>query len=289
MPVKSTRNLGIALLTAAAIAWSTTGLFTRLLPLDAATMLVWRGLFGAMGLLAVILIIPAQGGFRGFARLGTAGWIYAITSAIGMICFIASLRLTTVAHVAIIYAAAPLVAATIAWLVMAEKPSRQALLASLVALGGGVYMVGLGAEGDVLGDLLALGMTVAVAAMMVLSRRAPDIPTTQAACLSALLSAAAALPFSGALQINGSELGLLAAFGLTNSALGLTLFLMGSRYLPAIETALITALDAPLAPLWVWLFFAETPTQATLIGGAIVFAAIFWHIFSTGRGPQSTT
>jgi len=43
--------------------------------------------------------------------------------------------------------------------------------------------------------------------------------------------------------------------GITNSAL----LLLGARYLPAIETALIPALDAPLAPLWVWLFFAESP------------------------------
>ena len=38
--------------------------------------------------------------------------------------------------------------------------------------------------------------------------------------------------------------------------------------LPAIETALIGALDAPLAPVWVWLCFAETPSGETLIGGA---------------------
>ena len=34
----------------------------------------------------------------------------------------------------------------------------------------------------------------------------------------------------------------------------------------------------PLAPLWVWLAFKETPTAATLIGGAIVFAAVGFHL-----------
>jgi len=48
--------------------------------------------------------------------------------------------------------------------------------------------------------------------------------------------------------------------------------------LPAIETALIGALDAPLAPVWVWLCFAETPSVETLIGGTIVFAAVIAHI-----------
>jgi drug/metabolite transporter (DMT)-like permease len=141
-----------------------------------------------------------------------------------MLCFIAALRRTTVAHVAIIYAAAPLTAAGLAWIAMAERPRFALIVASLVALGGGVFMVGLGAEGSAFGDLLALGMTVAVAAIIVLSRRYPSIPTTQAACLSAVLSAAAALPFAQDLVVTVPQLGWLAAFGISHSALGLTLF-----------------------------------------------------------------
>ena len=32
----------------------------------------------------------------------------------------------------------------------------------------------------------------------------------------------------------------------------------------------------PLAPLWVWLFFAETPSTATLAGGAIAMTLADW-------------
>jgi drug/metabolite transporter (DMT)-like permease len=85
------------------------------------------------------------------------------------------------------------------------------------------------------------------------------------------------------LIVTPQQFAMLAAFGMTNSALGLTLFLLGSRYLPAIQTALISALDAPLAPLWVWLIFAETPSQTTLIGGTIVFLAIVGHIAQDTR------
>lgn len=104
-----------------------------------------------------------------------------------------------------------------------------------------------------------------------------------AACLSALLSALAAWPLSQALDVSAAELTLLALFGLVNSALGLTLFTLGARRLPAVETALIGALDAPFAPIWVWLAFAETPGPATLIGGGIVFAAVAAHIWTSAR------
>jgi drug/metabolite transporter (DMT)-like permease len=278
-----THRLGILLVMASAIAWSTTGLFTRILALDTATMLVWRGVFGAMGLIAVLVALQGRTGLRDFLRLGPAGLGYAVISAFGMLCFIAALGLTTVAHVAIIYAMAPFLAAALGWFVLREVPSRSAAIAAMAAFAGAVYMIGMGHEGTLIGALLAFGMTAAMALMMVMGRRYPAIPTLPAAAASALFSALVALPFASATIPSPPDLAILAAFGLVNSALGLALFLMGSRHITPVETALIGALDAPLAPLWVWIVFAERPSSQTLIGGAIVFAAVFWHILASSR------
>jgi drug/metabolite transporter (DMT)-like permease len=109
----------------------------------------------------------------------------------------------------------------------------------------------------------------------------------QAACLSALLSGLVSIPFSANLVVSGPDLVNLALFGLVNSSLGLVLFTLGSRMLPTIETGLIGSLDAPLAPIWVWLAFAETPTRATLIGGLIVFIAVVVHIVVGARSTPS--
>ncbi len=276
-------RLGLVLVTSSALAWSTAGLFTRIIALDVATMLVWRGMFGALGILAVAVAMQGRSAFSDFGRMGWPGWIFAIISALGMLCFITSLRLTTVAHVSIIYATVPFVAAGLAWLFIRERPTKSAVIASAVSLAGVAFIVGFGAEGSLTGDILAFGMTFALAAMMVISRRYPDIPTMPAACISALLSAALAIPFSPGLAVSGTDLGLLALFGLVNSALGLALFTLGARLLPAIETALIGALDAPLAPIWVWLFFAEIPGAETMLGGAVVFAAVLTHILLQRR------
>jgi len=98
-----------------------------------------------------------------------------------------------------------------------------------------------------------------MAAMMVVARSFPNIPAMPAACLSALISGLACWPFGDPLAVSGRDLLLLVMFGMANSAVGITLFALGARYLPAVETALIGSLDAPLAPLWVWLAFDETP------------------------------
>ena len=113
-------RLGLLFVTASAVAWSTAGLYTRIIALDAWTMLVWRGLFGAAGLLLVILAMEGRRSLAAFRTMGQAGWLFAIVSAAGMVLFITSLRHTTVAHVAVIYATVPLMAAALGWLVDAR-------------------------------------------------------------------------------------------------------------------------------------------------------------------------
>jgi len=140
-------------------------------------------------------------------------------------------------------------------------------------------MVGLGGgEGSLAGDFLALMMTFGLAIMMVISRRHRDIPIMAAACLSAVLSSTAAWPFIAPVLPPVDLLLQLAVFGLVNSAIGIVLFTLGARLIPAVETALITSLDAPLAPVWVWLAFGETPGRATLLGGILVVGAVLANV-----------
>ena len=271
-------RIGFAWVTASALAWSTAGLFTRLIPADSWTMLAWRGILGALGLALVLAVMPRAGSWRALRNLGPLGWFFVLQSSAGMIFFLTALRATTVAHVAVIYATVPFMAAALGWLAMRERPGAGAVASSLIALAGVAVMVGLGHDGHVSGDLLALGMTVTMAVAMVIARHFPGLPFLQASCMSALLSGVIAAPFGAPLSVSGHDLSLLTLFGVTTFAVGLPLFTLGARRLPPIETALIGSLEAPLAPLWVWLAFRETPSASTLIGASIVFAAVGIHL-----------
>ncbi len=269
---------GLILVFTSTLAWSTAGLFTRSIHADVFTVLVWRGMFGTLGLLAVMIWRDGSASLRSFLTLGRAGWAYALLSGVGMLCYITALRLTSVAHVAIIYATVPFMTAGLGWLMMRERPSRDALIASSAAFCGAVIMVGLGGDGTGTGDLLALVMTGTMALMMVVARKHPEIPTLPAGTASSIMGILISLPFaSHTLPVPG-QLVLLAGFGLINSSLGFALFLLGSAKIPPIETALLGAMEASLAPVWVWLVFAETPTLPTMIGAAVVLAAVTWHI-----------
>jgi len=281
IPVMNSYIVGILLVTAATVAWSSAGLFTRLIQLDNWTTLLWRGVFGAIAIALISCRLERKKTIVEFFSLGPAGWLFAIVSAVGMVMFISALKHTTVAHVSIVYATVPLVTVGIAWVLLRERPTKDAMVASVAALVGVGVMVGITSDGHWLGDLLALGMTVCLALMMVITRLAPDIPLLPSAAVSALLSAAMAFPFSQSFTIAADQWLLLFLFGVVNSALGLSLFILGAKLLPAVETALITALDAPLAPILVWLVFSETPSVPTLVGGLIVFIAVANYLRKT--------
>jgi drug/metabolite transporter (DMT)-like permease len=279
----SDRRLGLAMIFTSTLAWSTAGLFIRAADTDLATIIFWRGIFGVLGMAVVLLAFQGRAGLASFKRLGRAGWAYVLVSVLTLPAYLASLHLTSIAHVAIIYATVPLMTACLAWLVLREAAPRSAIIASLIALSGAVLMVGLSDDGTLLGDALALAMTFGMAVLVVLARRNPEIPALAAGLIATLLTVLAVAPWVAASMPPADTITILATFGLSNALLGFALFILGSRRIPAVETALIGALEAPIAPVWVWLMFDETPGPATLLGGLIVFAAVFWHILRSAR------
>ena len=196
--VDAQRRKGITLVVAAAVAWSTAAFFTRLLPFDSWTILFWRGLFGCGAIVTFMVLIQGRDGLKDLTTMGRSGWLVASLSALGMVCFIPALQLTSVSNVAIIMATGPFATAALAWFWLRETPRRRTIVASVVALCGIAIIVG-GPRpaSDLLGIALACLMTLAIAMMTVVVRRHKDTPMVAAAALSNLLGCAVSIPFAG--------------------------------------------------------------------------------------------
>lgn len=266
--------LGVALVAASAAISSTAGFFVRATTVDAFTMVFWRCLFGGLLIAGYILWRHRRATVPAIRAVGVAGLMVAACSAIATICFINALTRTTVADVTVIFAAAPFVAAALAWLWHRERQSAVTLAASALALLGVVLTVDAAlAAGNIVGDLLALSATVLMAALMVIVRRRRDVSMLPASCLSAFLAVALVAPVARPFAPTGAELAILAGFG---AQFGLTLLLLtlGTRLIAAPRAALLGSLEIPLAPLWVLLAFGEVPGWTVVIGGALVLAAV---------------
>jgi drug/metabolite transporter (DMT)-like permease len=278
---------GVLLIVLSAIAYSSAGFFTRLIRLDAWTMLFWRGLFAGLMILCVIVVQERSRTIVAMRAVGRPGLAAALCSTAATIFYLNAFRRTSVAEVAVLFAAAPFVTAGIGWLWLDVKEAWTTLVASLAALlGVGVTMSGAVAEGHLTGDLLALGMIVCMAIMMLIIRDQQQTSMLPAACLSALLCPLVVWPFAAPLAIGMSDILELFLFGTAQFGLGLIFLTVGGRLISATENALITTLETPLAVAWVWVSFGETPSVSSFVGGIVVMASVAAHVWCQETGPD---
>ncbi|HEY0125161.1 MAG TPA: DMT family transporter [Rhizobium sp.] len=270
---------GIALVAAATLAWSASGVYTRLLTTDIWTAIAWRSLFGGL-----FLLIPSfflEGGFsrrQWSSVFHPSGLAMIACQTFSQACFIGSLYMTTVANVTMIYATAPFMAAVLGWAILKERvPGRTLIAGGVCLLGVAIIVASSIGGGTGLGDLLALGMTASFALIIVIPRIDRSVPSLPPTIVSGFLTFVIFVPFSSAGSLDAHNWLVLAAFGATNFSLALVLFLAGAKRMPPAKAALISSMEIVLTPFWVWLFFSERPPVATFFGGAIIIATVFWH------------
>lgn len=281
--------IGVLCVMAGAITWSSAGFFTRLIALDYPTMIAGRGIFGAVGMLALIIAFAPRTWMNQFRNMDRWDALYIANYIFGTICYVSSLGQTSIAHNAVIFATLPFIAALLGWIFMRELPSREAILSSVIAMAGVFVMVGFSNDGALLGDILSLLGTGSMAASIIIVRKHPTVNIAAGAVIASFVSGVIVLPFADLSAVTSTHLVYLVLFGLLNASAGLTLYSLGSKRLPPVETALISLIDTPLSPFWVWLAFGEKFGPQTMMGGLIVLFAVILHILLSQRRQRLVT
>jgi len=170
-------------------------------------------------------------------------------------------------------------AAWVAKLVLGEAIRRITLVCMIVSILGIAIMVGEGAViGTLSGSLFALGAAFAFALFSVTLRKGKAVDMTPAVCWAGVwatvLAAAMLVLVQSGFKVSFHDVLLCVLLGVVQVGLGLILFTLGSRHLPAGELVLLSMTEVVLGPVWVWLGVGEVPGLYTIIGGLIVLGAI---------------
>lgn len=275
------RAAGVALVVGSAILFSLTGVLTKTIESGGWTILCWRGLIGGAAIALYVLCRRRGRPARAAFRLGWRGWLLATVGGLASLAFIFAFKLTYVTNVVVIYATAPFMAAVLERLLLGEPFRLATLAAAGLSVLGIVVMVSGESAGGInpgirLGDGLALLMTFGCALYMVLIRLYRDTPAVLAGGVSGLQLFLVGWLVVDPLAVSARDAILLALFGLS-FALAVVLWTEGTRRLPAAESGLLGTAETPFAILFAWLILAELPPPASLLGGAVVLAAVFAH------------
>ena len=279
-------RIGALLVFLSALCWSFGGTISRYIGVDDSwTVVFWRSLWASAFLLGFLLWRDGLRGTRDlFRAMGWPGLFVAGCFAICSTAFVVALAHTTVANVMLMNAGVPLFAALISWVVFRDKVSPP----TWFAIAGPATHSTIAAITP-LGDGLALLVAIIFACATVATRRYSQVRMTPANCLGTAIAGVFAFTLSGSIAVGQVNMALLFAFGALNLGLGLAFFASGARLVPAAYAALIGVCEPLLGPVWVWLMHGEVPSNRTIIGGFLIFAALLVHValeFRLGRGPQ---
>jgi drug/metabolite transporter (DMT)-like permease len=285
-----TRSAAVALMIAAPVLWSTAGVVTRHLertpPFE---QVFWRSLF-AFAFVFVVLLFQRAHPWRAVRNAGVPGLISGLMWALMFTAFLFALSLTTTANALVVMAVSPLLTAVFAFLFLKDPlPARTWFAAGAAAVGIAWMFASQVEGGHLLGMAIAFLIPVAAAInVVVLRASAARFDLIPALLLGGALSCAIALPFALPFSATPRDLLLLAFLGFFQLALPCMFLVVASRTLLAPEIALLGQLEVVLGPLWVWLVVGEEPGRATLIGGAVVLAALAANELAATRSTMAS-
>jgi drug/metabolite transporter (DMT)-like permease len=272
--------VALALMVVAPVLWSLAGVLTRQIQSAGAfEMAFLRSSFAAAFVFCALLLLQGRKPWHTLREAGVPGFVSGAMWALMFTVFIVALTLTSTANVLVMSSLGPLFTALLAFFFLREPIPVRAWLAIVAASIGMAAMFGAGFEAGEPRHLagMALALTIPIAGavnLVVLRKSAAHLDLMPAVMLGALISAAVTLPFALPLQASARDILVLAALGIFQLGVPCMLLVFISRTLTAPEIALLALLEVVLGPLWAWLGAGEVPAGTTLIGGAIVVAAL---------------
>jgi drug/metabolite transporter (DMT)-like permease len=268
---------GITLCAIGVVVISPDALIVRSVEADAWTTVAWRGIFTALGTVALLLLLRPGVTPRAHRLTGPhvfAGALFAAAS----IAFVSALDRTDAASVLVIIAAGPLIASVLGRVFLHQRAAARTWLTGLAVVAGlALILGGSVGQGDVDGDLLALAGATCFAGYLTVSRAARPADMTPAIAVGGVGAALVGLLAGADAGIGGRDLLLLALLGIVILPVSLTLITRATHHVAAPEVNLVALLETLLGPLWVWLAVGERPSGEVLAGGLLVVGAVTIH------------
>jgi drug/metabolite transporter (DMT)-like permease len=277
---------GVILVLLAGVFWSSMGIGIRLIEeANVWQILLYRSSALAAFLFVIISFRSGNKPIRAIRKAGIAGAIGGVGLVVAFAGGIYALQTTSVANAMFLFAAAPFLAAFLGWVILRENVRKATWIAMLVAMVGIAIMVLNGmSAGRLAGNLSAILSAAGFAIFTIALRwgKLEDMmPAVFLAGIFALVTSALVCWFEGfSFTIPANDIAVALALGVFQVGLGLTIFTIGSKVVPAAELALLSMTEVLLGPFWVWLFLGETADFYTLAGGAVLMLAIAGNALS---------
>ncbi|PYS83060.1 MAG: EamA family transporter [Acidobacteria bacterium] len=260
---------------AAALLWSTGGLFIKATPLGAFELSFGRSLLAAL----TVAVLTRREGFG----LNPVTLVASVLYAALLLLFVVANKLTTAANAIFLQYTAPVYVLLLEpWMFKERFRWADLCVVAACVAGMSLFFVGRLRPQDVEGNLTALASGLCFAFFLLLLRhqRAGRINRASSAIygnlLICLITAPSFARVAGALTTR--DVLIVAYLGVVQIGLAYTLFTLGiARGVRSLDAGVVGYIEPMLNPVWVFLFLGERPSKWAVVGGCIIIAAVLAH------------
>ena len=271
----------------AGLIWSFGPLVVRYM--DDPHLIPWQYIFGR-GLTIFILLNlylyfeEGKNFYKNYFKIGLSGLIGGSGLGVAMICFMFSITNTSAAITLLCLAAMPFFTALLAFLFLKEKISLNVWISIIIATVGIVIMaVGNSTDTSLIGFVFGITSSVGFSVFSVTLRwrkETPKFTTTAFAGFFCFTFSTIVILSKDYVFFSTSYNSSLFSLHGTLVCLGLILYSIGSKVIPAAELTLLSLTEVIGGIFWVWLpLFGvnEVPDNNTIIGGFFLFISLTYY------------
>ncbi len=280
-------KIAVPIVLLAGILWSFGPLVVRFM--DNPHLVPWQYIFGR-GLTIFILLnlyLYFEEGvnfYKNYKKVGLSGLIGGTGLAVAMMSFIYSITNTTAAITLLCLAAMPFFTALLAFLFLKERISVNVWISIFIATIGIVIMaIGNSEKSSVIGFIFGITSSIGFSVFSVSLRwrkETPKFTTVAVAGLVCFLTATIVILSTKITFFATSYNSTLFSVHGTLVCLGLILYSIGSKAIPAAELTLLSLTEVIGGIFWVWLpLFGinEVPSTNTIVGGFFLFVSLVYY------------
>jgi DME family drug/metabolite transporter len=280
-------KIAIPVILLAGLIWSFGPLVVRYM--NEPDLVIWQYIF-ARGL-TIFLIINLylffeEGSqfYKNYFRIGMSGIIGGVGLGIAMITFIYSITNTSAAITLLCLAAMPFFTALLGFLFLKENISLNVWIAIFIAtIGIVIISFGNTEKNSLVGLIFGMTSSIGFSVFSVTLRWRKETPKFTTVAFSGFFCVIVSSIFIYSYQLNflsSSHNSVLFSLHGTLVCIGLILYSIGSKIIPAAELTLLSLTEVIGGIFWVWLpLFGinEIPNTNTIIGGFFLFMSIMYY------------
>ena len=295
--LKNPGAIGLSLALFGALLLTPDTLFMRISELDGFTMLAWRGGLSGIGYLLIWAWFSLRLELKIPNVLTLSFAIVVICQIINATFFSLAIAVAPVTIVLISVATAPIFSAILSWFFLGETLSKFSIGTAILVLFG-LYISVLGGDATLieldtstlLGALFGLGVAFTLAMNFTIIRKDKNVPFVLAIGIGALLAGSLGLLCADNLYWPPvKNMAAIAVTGIIILPVSFCTLSYAARFVPSSTVSLIMLLETVLGPLWIWWGIGEEPTNAMLLGGAIVVFSLTAFLINQRRNRPTLT